>query len=140
MIRILILILILGALGCGNQQKTTMKSYSSVPSIGIYNLDTSKSNLHTFNDFKFELVKKDKYYEMKFISCEKYGYSDSWKPGMTFAIVDSLIDSTNQLYLGRVNEHRGAEKMELTSHKIQLKSNEIIIFTGDYLDHYSLVK
>lgn len=77
---------------------------------------------------------------MNFISCEKYGYSDVWNKGDTFGYIDTIQDKKENIYTGRINEHRGVDNLELIEHLIQVKENEIIIFTGEYRDHYKKIK
>lgn len=93
--------------------------------------------MHRFSHFKFELLKTESGYEMRFISCEEYGYSEVWKKGDLFGYIDSIQNEEGNIYQGRINEHRRAGKLELTPHLIQLKDDTLIIFTGErYRDYY----
>ncbi|MEO9532685.1 MAG: hypothetical protein ABJG68_16820 [Crocinitomicaceae bacterium] len=109
--------------------------------LGMYQLDRSKENLHTYDFFQFEFTRDSNQLIFLFDSCSEYGYSESWTKGQTFGIIDEVIDSTEGIFIGRINEHRGPDQFELTEHKIQFNQDEIVIFTGDkYKDHYTWVK
>ena len=103
---------------------------------GVYNIDLSKENLHSHSEFMFNLTTLEDEVVMQFISCSDYGYAKSWEKGQIFGVVDSIIDKKSNRYATRINEHRGADEFQLTPHKVVFNQKEIIIYTGDYKDHY----
>lgn len=103
---------------------------------GMYNIDISKDNLHTHSEFMFNLTTLEGEIVMQFVSCSDYGYAKSWKKGQLFGVVDSIIDEEKNRYAARINEHRGADEFQLTPHDVVFNQKEIIIYTGDYKDHY----
>ena len=89
---------------------------------GLYNIDSTKSNLHTYKDFKFILKEIENGINLYYMESEKYGYSHTWTKGELFGTIDSIKDKTNQIYFGRINEHRGEIRKEMTPHEIQILS------------------
>lgn len=105
---------------------------------GIYNIDSSKENMHTFKHFKLDLKIEQDSIKLYFISSEEFGYSDNWKKGDLYAYTDKNESVKDTIKLN-LYENRGQNKV-LTEYKILLKENGFqIITTGgkrEYIDHY----
>lgn len=97
---------------------------------GIYNIDSSKENMHIFKHFKLDLKIENNSIKLYFVSSEEFGYSDNWKKGDLYAYTEKF-DSINDTLKLNLYENRGENKV-LTEYEILIldKSFQIISIGG----------
>jgi len=97
---------------------------------GIYNIDSSKENMHIFKHFKLDLKIEKGSIKLYFVSSEEFGYSKNWKKGDLYAYSEKF-DSINDTLKLNLYENRGENKV-LTEYEILIsdKSFQIISIGG----------
>lgn len=105
---------------------------------GIYNIDSSKENIHIFKHFKLDLRIENNTIKLYFVSSEEFVYSQNWKKGDLYAYTEKF-DSINDTLKLNLYENRGKNKV-LTEYEILIsdKSFQIISIGGKrkHIDNY----
>lgn len=111
-----------------SNNSTEQKEMSEIE--GIYNIDSSKENMHIFKHFKLDLKIENNSIKLYFVSSEEFGYSDNWKKGDLYAYTEKF-DSINDTLKLNLYENRGENKV-LTEYEILIldKSFQIISIGG----------
>ena len=137
--KILFLALILTS--CLNDVNNSTKQNKMSDKIGIYNIDSSKENMHIFEHFKLELKIENESVKLYFQSSQEFRNSKEWKKGDLYAYSEKINPSKDTLKLN-LYEVRGQKKI-LTEYKILFGENSFQIITSgnkkEYVDNYKKV-
>lgn len=103
---------------------------------GIYNIDSSKENMHIFKHFKLDLKIENNSIKLYFVSSQEFGYSDNWKKGDLYAYTEKFNSINDTLKLN-LYENRGENKV-LTKYEMLIsgKNFQIITTGGKRKDNY----
>ncbi len=94
---------------------------------GIYNIDSSKENMHIFKHFKLDLKVEEGFIKLYFVSSEEFRYSCNWEKGDLYAYSEKF-DSINDTIKLNLYENRGENKV-LTEYEILISDKSFQIFS-----------